>query len=544
MIISQIEIEKYYPAQNADYRGNPAIEFFPPLSKAQIAMALSSPVDYDEEERTHSVDLRLQYIHRLLRFFVPFQQQTDFAFNLWTTILQSYVRRNPLARATQTAFIEMAESFAMDSYVAKDEKSLFDSPNCITLIGTPGCAKTAIPKRLLSKLSMDAVFYHRHRGGSYQKLFVWVEAPNAKHQKSMAWSVYEALYQALQATGATRPMLKTSESATVIGKEAAIIARKLNIGVIVVDEIQHAVHGSDGMDQDSMEFLTTLINRVECPVLLIGTWKACALMRSELRLGRRAISPASTFFRRLEQGDTWDAFVDALLQLQYTINRVEPTPEIRKFIYHYTQGVPDITVKLIALVQLEAITSGEEMISETLIRECAEKHLHLIAPAIHSMRDGAKEDAPTTWDAEPQDFAKYFACLEAECQARMSAKERRRRDAQIDRAVTTAAVAGALVSLNMAGGEAAQAIAEQRVADAPGLPAEDHVARAIKDSKLTGPRPTKSLKQQAKVDNQFAELADGDVRKVVYLASRTGKPAIQALRDSGHVARLTELVPL
>lgn len=544
MTIPLFTIEKYYPAQNADYRDNAAIEFFPPLTKKQIAAALCSPVDYDDDERTDPVDLRLQYIHRLLRFFVPFPAQVDFAFNLWTTILQSYARRNPQARATQTAFIEMAEAFATDTYLPKDDKSLFDSPNCITLLGTPGCAKTSVPKRLLAKLSMDAVFYHRHRGGHFQKLYIWVEAPNAKHEKSLAWSVYDVLYEALQATGATRAKLKPSESATVIGREAAVIARKLNIGVIVVDEIQHTVHGSDGMDEHSMEFLTTLINRVECPVLLIGTWKACALMRSELRLGRRAISPSSAYFYRLQPGDDWDAFVDAVLTLQYTAQKVEPTPELRKLIYHHTQGVPDVTVKLIAIVQLEAITSGVEMITETLINECAEKHLRLIAPAIEAMRDGAKEDAPTTWDAEPQDFAVYFASLEAECQARMSAKERRRRAAQVERAVTTAAVAGALASLNLAGGAAAQAIAEQRVADAPELPPEDHVARVIKDSKLSGPKPTKSVKQLAKVDKRFAELDDADVRKVVYLAGRTGKPADQALRESGHVAKLTELVPL
>lgn len=544
MTLPLITIDKYFPAQNADYRNNPAIELFPPLTKAQVASALCSPVAYDDSERSHPADLRLQYVHRLLRFFVPFPFQVDFAFNLWTTILQSYGRRNPLARATQTAFIEMVEAFATDSYVPKSAPLLFDSPNCITLIGTPGSAKTLVSKRLLATLSLDGVFHHRQRGGFFQKLHIWVEAPNAKHEKSLAWSIYEALYEALQATGATRQKLTPRESATVIGREAAVIARKLNLGVIVVDEIQHTVHGSAGLDGHSMEFLTTLINRVECPVLLIGTWKACAMMRSELRLGRRSVSPASAYFHRLQLGDDWDAFVDALLALQYTATKVQPTPTLRKLIYHHTQGVPDVVVKLIAITQLEAITSGEEAISEPLLEECAQKHLRLIAPAIQAMRDGAKEDAPTTWDAEPQDFSVYFACLEAECQARISVKERRRRSAQVDRAVTTAAVAGALASLNLASADTAQTIAEARVSDSPGLPPEDHVVRVIKDSRLLGPRPTKALKKQVEVDKRFAELDDMDVRKVVYLSGRTGKPADQALRESGHIANLAELVPL
>lgn len=544
MTVPLLTVEKYFPAANSDYRDNPAVELFPPLTKAQIAAALCSPVRYDDAERSHSVDLRMQYVHRLLRFFVPFSAQVDFAFNLWTTILQSYARRNPLTRATQTAFIEMVEAFAMDSYVPNPDSSLLDSPNCITLLGTPGCAKSSVSRGLLKKLSMDGVFYHPLRGGFFQKLYVWVEAPNAKHPKSLAWSVYDALYEALQATGATRAKLKPSESATVIGREAAVIARRLSIGVIVVDEIQHTVHGRAGMDEHSMEFLTTLINRVDCPVLLIGTWKACAILRSELRLGRRAISPASAYFYRLQPGDDWDAFVDALLTLQYTTEKVEPTPELRKAIYFYTQGVPDVTVKLLAIAQLEAITSGLEMISESLISGCAERHLLLIAPAIQAMRDGAKEDAPTTWDAEPRDFATYFACLEAECQARISAKERRRRSTQVDRAVTTAAVAGALTSLHLANADTAQVIAEHRVSEAPSLPPEDHVAKVIRDSKLAGPRPTKSVKQQTQVDQRFAELDEMDVRKVVYIASRTGMPADQALRNSGHVAKLTELVPL
>lgn len=541
MTIELVTIDKYYTAANLDYRGNAAIEWCPPLSKSKIAALLSSIVNYDDEERTHSVDVRMQYVHRVLRFFIPFPAQVDFAFNLWTTILQSYVGRDPQARKTQQDFNEMCESLANDSFMVTDGKSIFESPNCVLLCGTPGCGKTWVPKILLKYLSRNAVFYHLHRGGFFQKLYIWVEAPNLKSDKSMARVVYLALYEALQATGAVHPKLGPSATATELGAESAVIARRLHIGVIVVDEIQHAVR-MGGMDVHSMEFLTAFINKANCPVLLIGTWKALALVRSELRLSRRSISPASALFWRLQPGEDFGNFIRALFNLQYTMNKVEATEPLIARYYHHGQGVPDVTVKLHAIVQLEAIASGEEAITIELLDQCADRHLDAINPAIRAMRDGTKEDAPTMSDAEPKDFTVYFAWLEAECRARRSERERNREATLARQAQNIAAVAGAFTSLGMASPNTAHAIAAGAIGDNPNATPVQVVASAIRRTQAHGPRPSRSVKQQAKRDVSFEQLEDEDVRKVVYFAGRRGVEPIDALRESGHLANLRELV--
>jgi len=407
-------ILKYFPSDNADYRGNELIECLPPLTRDMIARVTAGPVEYNDEDRAQSVDLRIQYCARLLRFFMPLPEQVDFAFKVWSTICQAYTRWNPSSRSAQERFYEMVEAMADGSFLPEDDCSLWNSPLCITQVGTPGTGKSEIMLRLFRGLCKDALFHHTELR-IYQLLYLWVEAPNSSHEKGLAWVVYSQLYQALIDTGATHPPLPKGATATQLGVEAALLARKLNLGIIVVDEIQHCMHFSAGMDSHTMEFLTAFINRVKSPVLLIGTWKAVALVSSELRLGRRATSLPSRLVYSMKPGPLWDAFNMGLMRLQYTTGVAVWTPEFSAVFYEYTRGIQDIAVKLMAITQQEAIASGLEMITIELVKQCAELHLPYIVPAIKAMRSGSLETDVMIWDAEPTDFEAYYKRIEAEC---------------------------------------------------------------------------------------------------------------------------------
>lgn len=539
-----IEVNKYYTAENNDYRGNPLVEVLPPLSKSHIRMLLTSTLPSTAEDRTHSADLRIQYVNRLFRFFIPFDEQVNFAYSMWSTICQAYTRWNPLKPSTQQAFNEMCESLLNGSYEPSDEISLFDSPQCITRFGTPGCGKTEVPKRLLRQLSKDGVFHHT-RHGVYQRLFVWVEAPSLKTDKALSWVVYDALYELMSLTGTAWKRLPPTTSSSVLGTEAALLARKLNLGIIAIDELQHCIRQSIGFDPDAMSFLTSFINRVKTPVLLLGTWPAAMLSRQALRLGRRTVTPGSMDVKRLRPGKRWNAFIKALFTMQYTQQLADYSDELASTFYELTQGVPDIAIKLMALAQLEAIVTKAELIDKALLTACSDKHLAKIEPAILAMRGGALESDPTLWDAEPTDFEKYFAGLAAEYRLHLDTPMRRKHAAAASGPAKVDAVAAALTDLNVASPETAKAIAQQAVIEKPKQSPADITADVIaKARKKRGPTPTKNPKKQASTDAAFNALVDADIRKIVYMAGRAGTPVEAGLVAAGHTCDVTQLIPL
>lgn len=540
--MSVIEVTKYYPAVNVDYRNNSLIELFSHVSKDFISRLLFTDVECTDEDKRQDAEIRLQYVHRLLNYFSPLPDQVDFAFNFWTTICNSYTQRNPAKRDTQRAFIEMVESMHNNTFFNNGQNIGLKYPNCLTFIGTPGTGKSQVAQRLLSGLSLDCVFHHTRDVNCFQKLYIWVEAPNARHEKSLAWLVYEALHQAVLDTGIKYPKINARLSAPVIAQEAAVLARKLNVGVVVVDEIQHCVHLKNGLDAHSMEFLTGFINRVNCPVLLIGTWKASALLSSEFRLARRAISPASTFSRKLPPGETWNMFTQEIWEKQFTTHHTPWSETIASELYFHSQGVQDIAIKLFVIAQMEAISSGEEVVGVEQLRSAAETHLQFIGPSIQAMRDGTNESDETLWDVEPVDFEEYLLKLQVNCETQLGKAARRAASARASKANKSRQVSGALSSLGLASEENADVIAQVAVDRTPTKSASTLAISEIQRLTRQGPKPTKSTKKMALRDTEFDALPSGDIRKIVYQANRAGRNPHDDLFGIGYISPIADLL--
>ncbi|MCP5774134.1 hypothetical protein NL389_30395, partial [Klebsiella pneumoniae] len=84
----------------------------------------------------------------------------------------------------------------------------------------------------------------------------------------------------------------------------------------------------------------------------------------------------------------WHAFTNKLWQYQWVQQPAELTDELRATWYHYTQGIPDLVVKLFCLVQIHAITIGLEKITSELFKKVYEEQLQPVHDILDALRSG------------------------------------------------------------------------------------------------------------------------------------------------------------
>lgn len=104
----------------------------------------------------------------------------------------------------------------------------------------------------------------------------------------------------------------------------------------------------------------------------------------------------------------WEAFLRTLWRYQWTRIPVKLTPYFESLVYHHTQGIPDLAIKLFASCQWRAILDGTEKITPMLISGVAEKYLAPVEPMIEALRSGNKTALEQYDDVGPLDLGVMF----------------------------------------------------------------------------------------------------------------------------------------
>lgn len=534
--------DQYYPATTPEYRGNPLIEVIPPLDRALIRdLLLASDIRCTDEDREQPAEERMRRVRRLFHYFKAFPAQVEFAMHMWNAICDAYQPWNPNKPSTTAARRELFEQLATRTLPVTAPTTLSQLPHCLTKIGTPGCGKTEVPLRMLSKLAGNAIFKHARYGHLFQCLYIWVDAPTTKTDRALAWAVYDKLHEQLAATGSVHPRVSSKTNATELGCECALIARKLNLGLLGIDEIQHWFKKKVGLDEDAISFLTSLIARAKCAVLIVGTWQAIPILRASLRLGRRMAVPGTTFVRKLPRGKKFVHFLEQLFEKQYTKQQAGLNPDFVEAFYEGSQGIPDMVVKLMVFAQMTAITEEVEVISPEIVRYCTEEYLHPISPALRAMAGGADESDPTIWDAEPEDLDEYFQRLVSAHEIRYRSEERKALQEEIPLELKASQAAQHITDLGLGTPAQALDIASALTQSHPNKSVAELVMLAVKNSRKASLRLTKVPKDMVQMDQDAEQMLPEDIRRITYQAVRAERDIEAALDDAGHLFHPQEL---
>jgi Bacterial TniB protein len=407
---SKAEYKEQIVVQN---RGNPFIEAIPSrLSIDDFYEKLYSVPMFESEQLKLDVEDRLELVQQIkANFWLPFPSHYDKYRAIYNMIKIGYQSRNPMLPMYNRQF-SLGWDKILESGIDENGANIagnIQTAQSSTEIGLSGIGKSKVYERIL-KLLFPQVVHHREYKD--RKLFmtqvVWIkiECPSGKSVGALCKNFYAAVDELL---GSNFYEKHGEKGGTIdsLAKRMVKVAAQINLGILVIDEIQNIHKAHSGGDDRMINFITEIVNTLGIPVIVIGTFKAMYLFDKSLANARRGISDIyneniSSFL--LEESWEWNEFIQSLWDLQYTKEYTPITNELKQAMYYYTLGIPDIAVKLFMHVQAKAILKGaDEKITISLIKEVANKSLRLLQPVFEKIRRlGSTSELEKLEDVQPE----------------------------------------------------------------------------------------------------------------------------------------------
>jgi hypothetical protein len=370
----------------AEFDENPLVNRLPPVpSLNDVYGALERVPRCAPHELALKPHLRQALvILRLKKAFVPTAEQTVFASQIHHLIRAGYDgvslsntsyagRLAECADAVEagTGFSDLGSGFRPTAYSG-------------TLIGPSGMGKTTIVGRTLDQLPQ--VIRHVDPVTVDQIVHLRLECPSTGSPKQLCLSFFAKVDELVGTEYFAKFGKLTTEHMVLRMAQVAQIHR---LGLLVVDEIQF-LRSAKIAEDDVLNLLTTLVNVINVPVLLVGTMAAVPLLTSTFRNARRGEGHASSIFEPMKRGPEWERFLKVLFTLQWTSETTELTPELSEALFDESQGIVDIVVKIFTLAQLRLMRRSEtrnsaEIIKPSLIRQIGKEDLRLVRPMLRAL---------------------------------------------------------------------------------------------------------------------------------------------------------------
>lgn len=529
-------VEARYTEQRISrYRGNPLIEALPQsMDELALVDALFQKPEFSREQRSWPTQERLKLVSGLSSFMVPLGRHIQLATTIDVLMREGYVGRAPRTAEHTKLFQKIYEN-------QKAGKAFSGTAGAITaqlstsLIGISGMGKTTTVKRALG--TIPQVIYHPDLK-IWQIPYLHIETPHdGVSVKGLAHSI-------LRKVDALIPDANYYETYALRGKPSVEtlmnhVARVLHIhcvGLLVCDEIQN-LENAPKNKQSLMTLLVSASNELQVPIMFIGTNKARRVLGLDFRQARRSIGQGLAYWDRLTQGtqeepDEWDDFLGMLWNFQWTQKPVALNHHLSNVMYHYSQGVIDIAIKLFAAAQWRAMLDGSETLTAQLIESVAQREMSMVMPMVEALRTDNLRALEAYDDIAPLGFEDMLRDFETKyIGKRLRAASSRPGDNDFAPKLAT------LLSVVGVEDERAEQIATNIEKSGDAKDVLDGAALALKQ--LKPPARLKLVKQE-----QELPLEAGDLRNAIRRAKSEGTKVFEQLQRVGAVCDLNTVLPV
>jgi len=388
------EQASYHEQDLEDYANNPLIEALPPILLGdEPEKLLARYPAYKEEDRKLAPELRYHLTQKVTQFFQPLPVHLDLQQRISCMLRMGYVGRNPILRGFWSNLEGKLETFKLNIATPPGEQYTQLLPVTalgFTIVGMSGIGKTRAMEAILS-LYPQLIIHSKHKEKNFNWLqVVWLklECPHDGSTKGLCQNFLAALDTVLGTNYYKQFGRNGSASKNEMLKHIARLASIHTLGMLVIDEVQRVSRAKSGGVGEMLNFFTELVNTIGVPIVLVGTYKALSVLMGEFHQARRGSGQGDLIWNPMKEDEEWQLFVESLWDYQYTAEKCDITPELIHTLYEVSQGITDIAVKAYMLAQRRAITTGQEVIDESMILSVAGDSIRLANYVLSAMRNG------------------------------------------------------------------------------------------------------------------------------------------------------------
>ena len=289
---------------------------------------------------------RLMALLEVYKVFIPNKTIVDIYNRLYLALLNSLDKKNTL----------LETQLLNDNYRAiKGCKryGVIGGIESFRITGTAGLGKTSSIHRCAEIITGNKVLISEQ---PYKEIIpiLFVECVADGSFKSLLYSILQEVDTQL---GTSYFAANKHQTTTVDVLLAAVSNVLINhVALLVIDEIERVANDSKRGDT-LINYLTQLVNQSNIAICFVGNESANKYFEMKEYMSRRTIGLS---IHKMKYDEEFYNFLKILFEYQYTLNKVELSPEYGRVLYKLTNGVPSMVVSLFVETQKSVILSGKE----------------------------------------------------------------------------------------------------------------------------------------------------------------------------------------
>ncbi|MEZ8740536.1 AAA family ATPase [Photobacterium swingsii] len=357
----RIKKAAYQNAILPEHQGNPLIEALPPKKGwEELMAAFSHYPDYAEHICQHPDPLvREEYLSRIKELRQPLHDYYECFRAVERAIKNGYSSKNPLSPTTAQYL-----HYLVDERPDIEPRTGFFQPrgDGLTLIGESGVGKTSMLEQILNYF--PNVIEHESYNNKFMELdkqVVWikVDCPNNSSVRDLCQEILASLDLSLG-----REKTKPAGTIGALVRQIEQNIKSSFLGILVIDEMQRLVFKRTGGENNLLNFLHSLVNKLGVPIFFCANPPFDDTLARTLKAARRAESGGYFVMEVLKHdSDAWGVFVEELWKYQWTNNYTELTQELNNKLYELSVGNMDMACRTYREAQRAVIGTCDETIT-------------------------------------------------------------------------------------------------------------------------------------------------------------------------------------